>query len=69
MVENLADSHSRAVMTCEEAHTYEASRLDTSEKVWKAMCSVGRALGRGIVVRLAADDTETLQARGVVSHS
>ena len=55
-------------MSCEEAEAFESELLDSDEKVWAAMQSVGRALATGIVeeYRLSRYESKNLKILGLV---
>ena len=65
---SLALKNSHPIMSCEEAEAFESELLDSDEKVWAAMQSVGRALATGIVeeYRLSRYESKNLKILGLV---
>ena len=65
---SLALKNSRPIMSCEEAEAFESELLDSDEKVWAAMQSIGRALARGIFeeYRFSRYEPKNLKILGLV---
>lgn len=65
---SLALKNSRPIMSCEEAEAFELELLDSDEKIWAAMQSVGRALARGIFeeYRFSRYEPKNLKILGLV---
>ena len=60
--------NSHPIMSCEEAKAFESERLDSNEKVWAAMQSIGKALAAGISreYRFSRYEPKDLDALGLI---